>query len=120
GWQSEVWDDLKMPREFAWSQSSDAASDLRMAQDNYQPMEGIGEYGVDIGYYFDDRSSIGKTAKPVWLKNIWQNDLAELPIADEIKRQILQWRSGPPNTGGRTPDEFARYLDTVSYKSFLH
>ena len=53
GWQSELWDELNMPREFTWSRASDASLELRMAQDNYQPMEGVGEYGVDIGYYFD-------------------------------------------------------------------
>src|SRR6185436_1881173 len=102
GWQSEMWDDLAMPREFAWSQASDPSLELRMAQDNYQPMEGVGEYGVDIGYYFDDRSSLGKTSTPTWLKNIWQNDLAEVRLPDDVKRQIVQWRSSPPNMGART------------------
>ena len=90
-----------------------------MAQDNYQPMDGIGEYGVDIGYYFDEHSSLGRTAKPTWLKNIWQNDLSELAVSDDVKRELLQWRSTPPNTEGRTPEQFARYLDTITYKDFL-
>ena len=56
--------------------TTDASTTLRMAQDNYQPMDGVGEYGIDVGYYFDE--SIVGAAKPTWLKNIWQNDLAEL------------------------------------------
>ncbi|HEX3866198.1 MAG TPA: FAD/NAD(P)-binding protein, partial [Gemmatimonadaceae bacterium] len=60
GWQSEMWDDLAMPREFAWSTASDPSTELRMAQDNYQPMDGIGEYGVDVGYFFDAHSRIGR------------------------------------------------------------
>src|SRR5262245_54234272 len=51
GWQSEVWDDLAMPREFTWSDWDSTQSQLRMARDNYQPMEGVGEFGVDIGYF---------------------------------------------------------------------
>ena len=118
GWQSEMWDDLRMPREFTWSRSAGGATELRMAQDNYQPMDGIGEYGVDIGYYFDERSSLGRTAKPTWLKNIWQNDLSELPVSDDVKRELLQWRSTAPNTDGRTPEQFARYLDTSPIRIF--
>jgi spermidine dehydrogenase len=108
-WQSEMWDDLRMPREFAWSGTNDPSMTLRMAQDNYQPMDGIGEYGVDIGYHVDGK----------WLRNIWQNDLADLPVSPEVRAQLLKWRSTPPDLGGRTPEQFARYLDTVTYASYL-
>ncbi|MEP6491220.1 MAG: FAD/NAD(P)-binding protein [bacterium] len=119
GWQSEMWDDLKMPREFDWSQANDKSLDLRMAQDNYQPMEGVGEYGVDIGYYFDEHSSIGKWASPTWLRNIWQNDLAELPVSDEVKRDLVAWRNTNPDSKGLAGEQFARYLDTMSYRDYL-
>ena len=88
GWQSEMWDDLAMPREFTWSEWDSTQPPLRMARDNYQPMEGVGEFGVDVGYFFDDRSSIARTSRPTWLKNIWQNDLAELPVTDEVRREL--------------------------------
>ncbi|HTE45267.1 MAG TPA: FAD/NAD(P)-binding protein [Gemmatimonadaceae bacterium] len=119
GWQSEMWDDLKMPREFEWSRSGDSSSDLRMAQDNYQPMEGIGEYGVDIGYFFDQHSTIAKTNVPTWRKNIWQNDLADLPVSDDVKRDLVAWRSTNPDTKGMAGEQFARYLDTMSYRDYL-
>ena len=118
-WQSELWDDLRMPREFTWSSSPDDAPGLRMAQDNYQPMEGVGEFGIDIGYYFDQRSLIGRTQSPTWLRNIWQNDLADVAISDDLKRELVAWRTTNPDTRGRTPDEFARYLDTMSYRDYL-
>ena len=108
-WQSEMWDDLRMPRDFEWSGKNDASMTLRMAQDNYQPMDGIGERGVDIGYWIGDR----------WLKNIWQNDLAELPVTPEVRAQLLRWRTSPPSTGGRSPEELARYLDTLTYAAHL-
>ena len=119
GWQSDLWDELHMPREFAWSEPAAEASGIRLARDNYQPMDGIGEYGVDVGYFFDTRSSLGRTAKPTWLKNIWQNDLAELAVSAGAKRDLLAWRSTAPDTQGRTPDQFARYLDTMTYRDFL-
>lgn len=118
-WLSEVWDDLEMPRDFTWSSSDDVASELRMSQDNYQPMEGIGEYGVDIGYYFDQHSTIGATSKPTWLRNIWQNDLADLAVSDDVKRALVKWRTTNPDTKGMSADQFGRYLDTMSYRDYL-
>ena len=119
GWQSDMWDDLRMPREFAWSQASDSTLDLRMAQDNYQPMEGVGEFGVDIGYFFDEQSYIARTIRPVWLKNIWQNDLADLPVSDDVRRDLVKWRSANPDLKGMPAEQFARYLDTMSYRDYL-
>jgi spermidine dehydrogenase len=120
GWQSDLWDELRMPREFAWADSgSKAGMSLRMAQDNYQPMEGIGEYGTDIGYFFDAASSIAPTPRPTWLRNIWQNDLAELPVSDDVRRDLLRWRTTNPDMKGMTGDQFARHLDTLSYRDYL-
>jgi spermidine dehydrogenase len=119
GWQSDLWDDLAMPRTFTWSEWDSGLPPLRMAQDNYQPMEGIGEYGVDIGYFFNEHSLIGRSPTPVWLKNIWQDDLASLPVSDAVKRDLLAWRSTNPDTKGMMPEQFGRYLDTMSYKDYL-
>src|SRR5215208_3509450 len=55
GWLDTLWDDLRMPREFTHAEWSSSLPPLRVAQDNYQPMEGVGEYGSDIGYRFGDR-----------------------------------------------------------------
>jgi spermidine dehydrogenase len=118
-WQSEIWDDLHMPREFTWSTSADDAPGLRMAQDNYQPMEGVGEFGIDVGYYFNQRSVIGRSAAPTWLRNIWQNDLADLPVDDAVKQDLLRWRTTNPDTKGMSADQFGRYLDTMSYQDYL-
>ena len=111
GWQSEMWDDLGMPREFTWSQATDKSLELRMAQDNYQPMEGIGEYGVDIGYYFDQHSAIAPAKNPTWLRNIWQNDLRELPVSDEVRADLIKWRSTGPDSAAdrRTVRALPRY-----------
>ncbi|MCW3002776.1 MAG: dependent oxidoreductase [Conexibacter sp.] len=119
GWQSDLWDELAMPREFEWAAARDSSMRLRIAQDNYQPMEGVGEYGVDVGYFFDAHSSIGATKNPTWLKNIWQNDLAELPVSDDVRRDLLAWRSGGADMKGMTAEQFARYLDTMTYRDYL-
>ena len=119
GWQSDLWDELKMPREFEWSAPESSTNALRVSRDNYQPMEGVGEYGVDIGYFFDQHSSIAPTNKPTWLRNIWQNDLADLPVNDAVRQDLLKWRSTNPDTKGMAAEQFARYLDTMTYRDYL-
>lgn len=118
GWMSDLWDDLRMPRDFDWARSRNGET-LRMAQDNYQPMEGVGEYGTDIGYYFDEHSAIAPAVRPTWLRNIWQNDLAELAVSDTVRRDLVRWRTTNPDLKGMTPDQFARHLDTMSYRDRL-
>lgn len=114
GWQDEMWTDLQMPRQFKFAEWDSPLPPLRMAQDNYQPMEGVGEYGTDIGYFFDKGPAAG-----TWLKNIWQNDLADAPFADDVKRDLLKWRSTAPDTKGMNGDAFGRYLDTMTYRDYL-
>jgi len=119
GWMSELWDDVAMPREFTWSEWESAKPPLRAAQDNYQPMEGVGEFGVDIGYFFDKQSAIGATQTPTWRTNIWQKDLADVALSDDVKRDLLKWRTTNPDAKGMSGDQFGRYLDTMSYKDYL-
>ena len=108
-----MWDDLAMPREFSWSQS-DRLRDRLCAwrRTTISRWKAIGEYGVDIGYFFDEHSSIGATAKPTWLKNIWQNDLAELPVSDDVKRDLIKWRTTNPDTEGHVRRRSSRATST--------
>lgn len=107
-----LWADLKMPREFQFASLDPALNALRIPMDNYAHMDGVNEFQVDIGYYFDQRSG---AAKPTWLRNIWQNDLADAPFSPAVKADLLKWR----NTNGETTDAFRRMLDTMSYKQYL-
>jgi spermidine dehydrogenase len=113
GWLDELWTELALPREFQFSPWGSTRPALRAAQDNYQPMEGIGEYGVDVGYWFGERND-GR-----WLRNIWQNDLADAPLAPDVKQELLRWRTTAPDLKGMTPDAFGRWLDTMSYRDYL-
>src|SRR5690349_13216831 len=114
GWLDTLWDDLRMPREFAHAGWTSTLAPLRLAQDNYQPMEGVGEYGVDVGYRISTRAGGER-----WLRNIWQDDLARAPFPDDVKRDLLRWRSEAPDTRGMTPEQFGRFLDTMSYRDYL-
>jgi spermidine dehydrogenase len=108
----DLWDDLKLPRLFSYGQLDASLAPLRIPLDNYAQMDGVNEFQVDIGYFFDEHMGM---QRPTWLKNIWQNDLAEAPFSAEVKRDLLRWRSAPAETS----EQFRRKLDTMTYRDFL-
>ena len=108
----EAWTDFGLPRTFAYQDVDPSVGGLRIPLDNYAHMDGVNETQVDVGYFFDTRSG---ASKPTWLRNIWQNDLAETPFSAEVRADLLRWR----NTNGETTEEFRRRLDTMTYAQYL-
>jgi spermidine dehydrogenase len=109
---SQAWTDFGLPRSFTYQAVDASVGDLKIPLDNYAHMDGVNETQVDVGYYFDERSG---AAKPVWLRNIWRNDLADTPFSPEVRADLLRWR----RTNGETTDEFRRRLDTMTYAQYL-
>ena len=109
---SQAWTDFGLPRSFSYQDVDPSVGGLRIPLDNYAHMDGVNETQVDVGYFFDQRSG---ASKPMWLRNIWQNDLADTPFAPEVRADLLRWR----NTSGETTDEFRRRLDTMTYAQYL-
>jgi len=110
---SQAWADFGLPRTFEYQDVDPVAGGLRIPLDNYAHMDGVNETQVDVGYFFDQRS--GGVAKPTWLRNIWQNDLADAPFSQDVRADLLRWRT----TSGETTDEFRRRLDTMTYAQYL-
>jgi spermidine dehydrogenase len=110
---SESWADFGLPRSFTYQEVDSSVGGLRIPLDNYAHMDGVNETQVDVGYFFDQRS--GGASKPVWLRNIWQNDLADTPFPPEVRADLLRWRS----TSGETTEDFRRRLDTMTYAQYL-
>jgi spermidine dehydrogenase len=109
---SEAWTDFGLPRSFTYQDVDPAAGGLRIPLDNYAHMDGVNETQVDVGYYFDKGTG---AARPTWLRNIWQNDLAGTPFSPEVRADLLRWR----NTNGETTEDFRRRLDTMTYAEYL-
>lgn len=109
---SQAWADFGLPRSFSYQDVDPSVGGLRIPLDNYAHMDGVNEKQVDVAYFFDQRSG---ASKPRWIRNIWQNDLAEAPFASEVRADLLRWRT----TSGETTDEFRRRLDTMTYAQYL-
>jgi spermidine dehydrogenase len=109
---SETWADFGLPRSFAYQEVDASVGGLKIPLDNYAHMDGVNETQVDVGYFFDERTG---AAKPTWLRNIWQNDLADAPFSPEVRADLLRWRT----TNGDTTEDFRRRLDTMTYAQYL-
>jgi spermidine dehydrogenase len=109
---NEVWTDFGLPRQFAYQDLDPSAAHLSVPLDNYAHMDGVNEFQVDIGYFFDERSGADR---PTWRRNIWRNDLVETPYSEPVRRNLLRWR----NTAGESGTEFRRRLDSMTYAEYL-
>ena len=67
-------------------------------------MDGINDTQVDVGYFFGGK----------WAKNIFANNLDGAPFSDNVKRDLLKWRT---TTGGS--EQVQRHLDSITYKQYI-
>jgi len=104
--------DFNLPRKYAFQEWDSNLKPLRFSYDNYTNMDGFEEGHVDVSYYFDQKSG---ASKPVWMRNIWSNNLAGTPFNDKAKADLLRWRKDAGNTG----DDDPHFLDTITYKHYL-
>ena len=87
---SETWRDFGLPRSFAYQDVDPSVGGLRIPLDNYAHMDGVNETQVDVGYFFDEKTG---ATKPTWVRNIWQNDLADAPFSPAVRADLLRWRN---------------------------
>ena len=110
---AELWDELRLPREFAYVDAPTVGGRrLRAPLDHYAPLDGVNESQVDVAYHFDEASG---AKKPTWLRNVWRDDLKAAPFAKDVKAALLKWRT----TSGESTDAFRRHLDTLTYAEYL-
>lgn len=105
----EIWTDLALPRQFQYEELDPAVQSVRIPLDNYAHMDGVNEQQVDVGYFF-----AGKM-----VRNMWQDQLAGAPLSDEVKRDLLKWRTTGPQIPQDGADAFRRKLDTMTYAQYL-
>jgi spermidine dehydrogenase len=103
----ELFSELQIPRDFAWQEWDPDLKPLRIPRDNYSHMDGLSDTQVDVGYFFDQ-------PKPTWLRNIFANRLEGAPFSEDVKRDLMKWRT---TTGGS--EEVRRHLDAITYKQYI-
>lgn len=112
GLTDRIWTDLGLPREFAFEELDASAGELRIPLDNYAHMDGVNEFQVDIGYFFDESSG---ASRPTWVRNIWPADLEGTPFPADVRADLIRWRM----TDVRLSQEQRRALDAMTYAQHL-
>jgi spermidine dehydrogenase len=109
-----LWDEIGMPRSYEYVDPTGAASSLKFARDNYDPMYWNEDAG-SLGYFFD----VPFAAKRAWVVNPWSDDLLRAPIAENIRRNWLQWKKHSPILTRGDEAATNRWLDTMSYGDLI-
>lgn len=103
---AELWQDLGLPREFAFAEREDGNRAITFAASTSAPLY-HGEQSANVGYFFGDRG---------WVKDIWRDDLRRAPFPEATKQALLAMRARR-RAGTVNAEEGAR-LDAMSFADF--
>jgi spermidine dehydrogenase len=103
---AEIWNDLGLPREFAFAEREDGNHAITFAASTSAPLY-YGEQSASVGYFFGERG---------WAKDIWQDELRRAPFSDETKQALMMMRARK-RAGAPSPEESAR-LDAMTFAEF--
>ncbi len=109
----KLFEELKIPREFAYQEWDSGLKPLNFGLDNYAHMAGVAESKVDIGYFFKAGQGVDKNQ---WFNNMWRDDLEDSPYSAAQREEFLNWRYHRSDRRGL---QFAQLLDSMTYKDYL-
>lgn len=107
----EVWRDLGLPREFAYSELSAAGKALETSRSNYIFHLWADTFESHGFFIFDEKR---------WVTNPWGRDLSGMPWSPFLKAEMLRWRRDPGRYDhGHDGTGLERWLDSMSYEQYL-
>ncbi|MBT8078181.1 MAG: NAD(P)-binding protein, partial [Gammaproteobacteria bacterium] len=107
--------ELEIPREFTLRDWPAGRKPLGFSPDNYEYLvKGLQELS-SVGHYFNDGNGTGGT----WAIDIWQKRLANTPLAETAREELLRWYHTGATRSYASDAEAIAALDTMSYKEFL-
>jgi spermidine dehydrogenase len=109
-----LWDEIGMPRSYDYVDPTGAATSLKFARDNYDPMYWNEDAG-SLGYFFD----VPFAAKRAWVVDPWSDDLQRAPISAAVRRDWVQWKKHSPILTRGDEAATNRWLDTMSYGALI-
>jgi spermidine dehydrogenase len=112
---SALWDEIGMPRHYAFAKEHGVDPSLRFSRDHYDPMF-WDEQSATVGYFFDGTTFGTRRA---WVRDPWSDDLRRAPLSDAVRGHLVKWkRSGLVGTHADEAQR-NRWLDTMSYGDFI-
>lgn len=107
---ASIYAELKMPTHYEFQKWDERPGDLQFGLDNFGPMYWT-DHEVSVGYFFEQKMA------PKMVKDMWRNDLRDVPLPENIRRDLLRWRTTTekPYQG----EDYDRWLDSMTYKDYL-
>jgi spermidine dehydrogenase len=81
------WDARRIPTEYSFEPLTGTSKPIRVALDHYGPMLYTAKT-TSLGYWFRNGDH---PERGVWHRDIWNNALADAPIAADLRRDLLEW-----------------------------
>jgi spermidine dehydrogenase len=106
---------LGIPRELPYAQWPDTPSSIRFCNDNFGYLVRGLQDRISVGHYFPAGSAGGNP----WAVDMWRHELRNTPLAEKPRQALLDWYRSGQTQQFENDDEARRFLDQMSYKSFL-
>ena len=118
GLNHPIWHEVGLPAdddEIKWQHKVEGTNKpLMFGQDNYNPSRPESGHIANVGYFFDDPA---KGNANTWIVDPWLNDLRDLPVSSNLKRDLIKVRDF--KWEGAVPENWEEWLDSMSYKEYL-
>lgn len=106
---------LGIPREFTYPGWPENNKPLLFCQDNYGYLVAGLQGNTSVGHFFANAGD----GKGSWSVDMFQQQLANTPLSDASRRNLMAWFQSGATRRFDSPDQARRVLDTMSYQEFL-
>lgn len=107
--------ELGLPREYQFREWPATEKPLRFGRDNYEHLvRGLLAH-TSLGHFF----SGGTTGPGTWVVDMWERQLADVPLPETTRQTLLQWYRTGATRHFDSNEQAMRALDIMSYEDFL-
>ncbi len=107
--------ELGIPRSFTYAEWPDTRRSLGFCNDNYGYLVRGLQENTSVGHFFAGADS----GSDRWVVDMFRRDLADAPISAASRSAVLAWYRSGALRRFANDDEARRWLDTMSYRTFL-
>ncbi len=107
--------ELGIPLEFTFPAWPQDRKPLRFCRDNYGYLVAGLQRHTSVGHFFAG----GGDGDGSWAVDMFRNQLADTPLAESLRRNLLAWFESGAARRFDSPEQARRVLDTMSYEEFL-